>query len=211
LAYVDGVHLTPHAPVDVAALGADFFVCSPYKFFGPHHGILVADPEVLENVQGDTLLPQTSVVPERFEHGTLPYELLAGTTATVDFIAGMASGAADRRSRVVESMSVVEEYEDGLFARMLEGLSANPKVRLHSSPKRHTPTALFTVDGVDPQAIYEGLAERRVNAPSGNFYAIEASRWIGLGADGGVRAGLAPYTTVEDVDRLVADVEELSR
>ena len=80
LVYVDGVHLTPHAPVDVAALGADFYVCSPYKFFGPHHGVLVADPEVLETVHGDKLLPQTHAVPERFEHGTLPYELLAGTT-----------------------------------------------------------------------------------------------------------------------------------
>jgi cysteine desulfurase family protein (TIGR01976 family) len=211
LAYVDGVHLTPHAPVDVTALDADFYACSPYKFFGPHHGVLVAAPELLETVHGDKLLPQTSAVPDRFEHGTLPYELLAGTTATVDFIAGMASEAADRRTRVVESMTALEEYEDELFARMVEGLAANPKVTLHSSPKRHTPTALFSVHGKQSQAIYEGLAQRRVNAPAGSFYAIEAARWIGLGEPGGVRAGLAPYTTTDDVDRLVAGVEELSR
>ena len=108
-------------------------------------------------------------------------------------------------------MTAVEEYEDGLFARLVEGLAANPKVRLHSSPERHTPTVLFSVEGVDPDAVYEGLAERGVNAPSSTFYAIEASRWIGLGDTGGVRAGLAPYTTDEDVDRLVAGVEELSR
>src|SRR4029453_19406622 len=89
---VDGVHLTPHAPVDVAALGADFFACSPYKFFGPHLGVLVADPAVLEGVHPDKLLPSTDTVPERFELGTLPYELLAGVTAAVDFIAGLAGG-----------------------------------------------------------------------------------------------------------------------
>ena len=211
LAYVDGVHLTPHAPVDVASLGADFYVCSPYKFFGPHHGILVASPALLETLDSDKLLPQTSQVPERFELGTLPYEVLAGTTATVDFIAGLASSATDRRTRVVESMAAAEEYEEVLFQRLVDGLSANPRVRLYGSPKRHTPTALFSVGGVDSEAIYTGLAERGVNAPCGNFYALEASRWIGLGDDGAIRAGLAPYTSEGDVDRLVAGVEELSR
>jgi cysteine desulfurase family protein (TIGR01976 family) len=211
LAYVDGVHLTPHAPVDVAAMGADFYVCSPYKFFGPHHGVLTASPDLLGRLDSDKLLPQTSEVPERFELGTLPYEVLAGTTATVDFIADMASDAPDRRTRVVESMVAAEEYEEALFQRLVEGLSANPRVRIYSSPKRHTPTALFSVDGVDSEAIYTGLAERRVNAPCGNFYALEASRWIGLGDKGAVRAGLAPYTSEEDVDRLVSGVAELSR
>ncbi len=148
LAYVDGVHLTPHAPVDVAAVGADFFVCSPYKFFGPHHGVLVADPGLLATLENDKLLPQTSAVPERFELGTLPYELLAGTTATVDFIAGIASTAETRRERVVESMTEVENHEEELFGRLLEGLARIPAVRLHGAPKRRTPTALFTVDGV---------------------------------------------------------------
>jgi cysteine desulfurase family protein (TIGR01976 family) len=211
LAYIDGVHLTPHAPVDMAALGADFFVCSPYKFFGPHHGILAAPPALLETLDSDKLLPQTSEVPERFELGTLPYEVLAGTTATVDFIAGLASSAPERRTRVLESMAALEAYEDRLFERLVTGLSANPRVRLHGSPKRHTPTALFSVEGVESDAIYFGLAERGVNAPGGNFYALEASRWIGLGDDGATRAGLAPYTSESDVDRLVAGVEELSR
>ena len=93
LVYVDGVHLTPHAPVDVAALGADFFACSPYKFFGPHLGVLVADPALLARVHPDKLLPSTDDVPERFELGTLPYELLAGVTATVDFIADLRARA----------------------------------------------------------------------------------------------------------------------
>ena len=87
LVHVDGVHLTPHAAVDVAALGADFYACSPYKFFGPHLGVLAAAPALLETVHPDKLLPSTDNVPERFELGTLPYELLAGTTAAVDVIA----------------------------------------------------------------------------------------------------------------------------
>jgi selenocysteine lyase/cysteine desulfurase len=209
--YVDGVHLTPHAPVDVAAFGADFYACSPYKFFGPHHGVLVAAPTVLETLHPDKLLPSTSAVPERFELGTLPYEILAGTTAAVDFIAGLASEASSRRDRVLESMTALEEHEDRLLGRLLDGLAAFDRVRLHGAPKRRTPTVLFSVDGLDSQEVYEGLATRGVNAPASSFYAIEASRWIGLGDTGAVRAGLAPYTTEDEVARLLAGVEELCR
>ena len=209
LVYVDGVHLTPHAPVDVAALGADFFACSPYKFFGPHLGALVARPALLESVHADKLLPQTDAVPERFELGTLPYELLAGVTATVDFIAGLVPGAGDRRSRVAASMAAVEEHEDRLFDRLLEGLRGLDQVTVHGSPRRHTPTTLFSVAGKAPQEVYEKLATLGVNAPAGSFYALEASRWIGLGDAGAVRAGLAPYTNQDDVDRLLAGVAEV--
>ena len=147
LLYVDGVHLTPHAPVDVAALGADFYACSPYKFFGPHHGMVVAAPELLERIHPDKLLPSTDEVPERFELGTLPYELLAGTTAAVDYIAGLASDAADRRTRVLESMRAVEEHEDRLLERLLDGLRQIRGVTLHGAPKRRTPTVFFSVAG----------------------------------------------------------------
>ncbi len=99
LLFVDGVHLTPHAPVDVAATGADVFACSPYKFFGPHLGVLAAAPAVLETVHPDKLLPSTDAVPERFELGTLPYELLAGVTAAVDFVADLGTGGADGPGR----------------------------------------------------------------------------------------------------------------
>ena len=208
LLYVDGVHLTPHAPVDVTALGADFFTCSPYKFFGPHLGALVARPALLEGVHPDKLLPSADAVPERFELGTLPYELLAGVTATVDFIAGLLPGEGDRRSRVMASMVAVEEHEDRLFDRLLDGLRDLDRVTVHGSPRRHTPTTLFSVVGKPPQEVYEKLATLGVNAPAGNFYALEASRWIGLGDTGAVRAGLAPYTNHDDVDRLVAGVAE---
>ncbi|MCY7374117.1 MAG: cysteine desulfurase-like protein, partial [Spirochaetaceae bacterium] len=208
LLYVDGVHLTPHAPVDVDALGADFFACSPYKFFGPHLGALVADPALLGRVPVDKLLPSTDAAPERFELGTLPYELLAGVAATVDFIADLSGGEGDRRTRVVRSMTAVEEHEDRLFERLLGGLRALDRVTVHASPGRHTPTTLFSVEGRAPREVYEKLATLAVNAPAGSFYALEASRWMGLGDDGGVRAGLAPYTDDDDVDRLVAGVAE---
>jgi selenocysteine lyase/cysteine desulfurase len=216
LLYVDGVHLTPHAPVDVEALGADFFACSPYKFFGPHLGLMVADHDLLKTLEPDKLLPSTDEVPERFELGTLPYELLAGTAATVDFIAGLvpadpatADPTGGRRARVLASMAAVEQHENRLFARLLDGLRALDGVLLHGNPADRTPTALFSVAGRSGQEVYERLAARNVNAPAGSFYAIEASRWAGLGDGGAVRAGVSPYNDEEDVDRLLAGVADL--
>ena len=211
LLYVDGVHLTPHAPVDVAELGADFYACSPYKFFGPHHGVVAAAPELLGRLDVDKLLPSTDRVPERLELGTLPYEVLAGTTAAVDFIAGIASDAPERRTRVLESMRAVEEHEDHLVDRLLTGLRGIDGVRLHGHPKRSTPTVFFSVDGRGHREVYEHLASVGVNAPASSFYAVEASRWLGLGDTGAVRAGLAPYTIADDVDRLLAGVAEVAR
>jgi cysteine desulfurase family protein (TIGR01976 family) len=208
LVYVDGVHLAPHSPVDLAALGADFLGCSPYKFFGPHLGVLAASPALLETLTPDKLLPSTEAVPERFELGTLPYELLAGVTAAVDFVAGLASDAPDRRSRVVESMAAVEEYEAGLLDRLLDGLGAIDGVTLHGRPARRTPTVLFSVAGRTGREVYEELARAGVNAPASHFYALEASRRAGLGDDGAVRAGIAPYTTTDDVDRLLRAVSQ---
>jgi cysteine desulfurase family protein (TIGR01976 family) len=208
LVYVDGVHLAPHSPVDLAALGADFLGCSPYKFFGPHLGVLAASPALLETLTPDKLLPSTEAVPERFELGTLPYELLAGVTAAVDFIAGLASDAPDRRSRVLESMAAVEEYEAGLLDRLLDGLGAIDGVTLHGRPARRTPTVLFSVAGRTGREVYEELARAGVNAPASHFYALEASRRAGLGDEGAVRAGIAPYTTTDDVDRLLRAVSQ---
>ena len=212
LSYVDGVHLTPHCPVDIAGLGADFYVCSPYKFFGPHLGLLAADPALLESLRPDKLLPATDAVPERFELGTLPYELLAGTTAAVDFLAGLVPGDGDRRARLITSLSALRQHEDRLLAAVESGLSAISEVRLYGRPERpRTPTALFSVDGIAAREVYEMLGRLEVNAPAGTFYALECSRWLGLGDTGAVRAGIAPYTDDSDVDRLVAGVAAIAR
>ena len=210
LFYVDGVHLTAHAPVDITAIGCDFYACSPYKFLGPHLGVLAASPDLLETLHPDKLLPATNVVPERFELGTLPYELLAGVTAAVDVLADLAPGDGDRRSRILASMAALEDYEDALHARMREGLESIPGIHLYSNAKHRTPTETFTIDGHASADISAHLAERGVNAPAGNFYALEVSRWLGLGDAGGVRVGLAPYSTDDDVDRLIAGLRDLT-
>lgn len=208
LLYVDGVHLTPHVPVDLAALGVDFFTCSPYKFCGPHLGVLAASSARLETLHPDKLLPATDEVPERFEHGTLPYELLAGVTATVEFLAGLVNHpdpASSRRARLLASMETLERYEQRLLPRMEHGLRRIEPVILHSRAARRTPTVLFSVRGRDPLDVSRALAHAGVNAPPGHFYAIEAARHIGL-PGGAVRASLAPYSTEEDIDRLLAVV-----
>ncbi|GDX32147.1 cysteine desulfurase-like protein [Actinomycetes bacterium] len=207
LFYVDGVHLTAHAPVDMQAIGADFYICSPYKFLGPHLGMLAAAPALLETLHPDKLRPSTEVVPERFELGTLPYELLAGITAAVDVLADLVPGdetTMSRRDRIVRSMTALESYEDELHAYLRAGLESVPGIRLYCHAPHRTPTELFSIDGVDSEQIYLTLAEVGVNAPASSFYAIEAADWIGLGEPGAVRVGLAPYTNHDDVDRLVA-------
>lgn len=213
LFFVDGVHLTAHAAIDMRAMGADFFVCSPYKFLGPHCGMLAASPALLESMHPDKLRPSTDEVPERFELGTLPYEILAGVTAAIDFLADLVPGderTMSRRDRLVRSMRALEEYEDTLHARLRSALEGIAGVRLYGHAPRRTPTELFSVDGVDSADVYRRLAERGVNAPASSFYAIEAAEWMGLGSRGAVRAGLAPYTSVDDVDRLIAGVEAIS-
>jgi cysteine desulfurase family protein (TIGR01976 family) len=205
---VDGVHLTAHAPVDVAGLGADLYTCSPYKFLGPHCGVLAADPALLATLRPAKLLPSSDAVPERFELGTLPYELMAGTTAAVDFLAGLSSAGGSRRYRLIAGMTALEEYEDGLRTHLESRLAELPGVRPWSRAASRTPTLLLTFDGHAAADAYRFLAERNVNAPAGHFYALEASRRLGLGDTGGLRAGLAPYTDTDDVERLIGGLRE---
>ncbi|MCX6463684.1 MAG: cysteine desulfurase-like protein [Pseudonocardiales bacterium] len=208
LVHVDGVHLTAHAPVDVAALGADLYACSPYKFLGPHCGVLAAAPALLETLRPAKLLPSSDAVPERFELGTLPYELLAGTTAAVDFLAAIASGTGTRAARLRTSMAAVEAHEDRLRRRIEDGLAALPGTTVWSRAAQRTPTLLVTIEGREPAEAYRFLAERGVNAPASSFYALEASRRLGLGDGGALRIGLAPYSDDSDVDRLLAGLSE---
>ena len=213
LFYVDGVHLTAHAPVDMQAIGADFYVCSPYKFLGPHIGMLAASPALLETLHPDKLRPSTESVPDRFELGTLPYELLAGITAAVDVLADLVPGdeaTMSRRDRIVRSMTALEAYEDELHVYLRAGLESVPGIRLYCHAPHRTPTELFSIDGVDSGQVYVTLSALGVNAPASSFYAIEAADWIGLGEPGAVRVGLAPYTSHDDVDRLIAGLRGIA-
>jgi cysteine desulfurase family protein (TIGR01976 family) len=211
LCFVDGVHFTAHAPVDVDAIGADLYACSPYKFLGPHCGVVAGRVSLLEQLRPDKLLPSTDVVPERFELGTLPYELLAGTTAAVEFLADLAPPAPTRRAQLVAAMSLVEEHEDRLRSVIEEGLATLPGVEVRSRATVRTPTLLLTFENRDPVEAYRFLAERDINVPAGSFYAIEASRFLGLGDAGGLRVGLAPYSSRSDVDRLLDALTEFTR
>jgi cysteine desulfurase family protein (TIGR01976 family) len=216
LLYVDGVHSTAHALADVEALGADFYVCSPYKFLGPHLGVLAARPALLEGLRPDKLAPSADTVPERFELGTLPYEFLAGTRAAVDFLAeltgpGTRGGTPTRRERLVRSFAALEKHEDALRLRLEKALADLEGVTLYSRAAHRTPTLLLTLEGHDTADAYRYLAARGVVAPSGSFYAPEASRRLGLGDTGGLRAGLAPYSDSRDVDRLVEGLRDFLR
>lgn len=205
LVYVDGVHYAAHEAVDVAALGADFFACSPYKFGGPHCGVVAADPALLETLRPDKLVPSTDAVPERFELGTLPYELMAGTTAAVDFLATLSpSAAGSRRDRVVAAWQAVGAHEDRLRERIEQHLRDRTDVTLWSRAKRRTSTLYFTIDGLQPASVHAELGRQRISVSSGHCYAWEPCHRLGLGPTGAVRVGLAPYTDEEDVSRLLS-------
>lgn len=205
LVYVDGVHYTAHEFVDVAALGADFFMCSPYKFLGPHCGVLVAAASLLETLAPDKLAPSTNQVPERFEFGTLPYEIMAGATAAVDFLAGIAPGSATaRRAQLQRSLHEVDAHELRMRGLIEAGLaSLGESVTLWSRAAKRTPTLLITVEGRDLGEAYEFLAARDVLAPSGSFYAMEPFQALGLRDENALRMGVAPYTNEQDVARLI--------
>jgi selenocysteine lyase/cysteine desulfurase len=210
---VDGVHATPHVPVDVHALGADFYTTSAYKWSGPHVAAAVADPELLETVWPDKLAPSSNAVPWRFERGTLPFADLAGLTAAVDHLASLGPEpvpGASRRERLLASMAAVEAYESALFARLLGGVAELDRVTLYGKAARRAPTAFFSVAGVGPRAVAEHLAARGVNIWNGDNYAYELCTALALEPEGAVRAGLVHYNDTSDVDRLLAGLTDLT-
>ncbi|WP_338145384.1 aminotransferase class V-fold PLP-dependent enzyme [Cryobacterium sinapicolor] len=210
---------------------ADFFVCSAYKFFGPHCGILAAAPALLESIHPDKLAPSSDQVPERFELGTLPYETLAGVTAAVDFLAGLGEGGGagsgggsedggeggggsagtSRRDRLIRSSRALEHHEETLRGECEAGLAELPGIRLHSRAAVRTPTVLVTFADHDAADASRYLAARGILAPAGSFYALEAYRHLGLGDGGGLRIGLAPYSTGDEVARLLGALRDFLR
>ena len=203
LVHVDGVHATPHGVVDVPSLGADFYACSSYKWYGPHVGMTVADPALLETLRPDKLLPSSDDVPDRFELGTPGFAQLAGVSAAVDWLASLSPGST-RRERLVETVEQIAWHESTVFDRLLGGLAARDDVHLVGAPSRRTPTVAFTVDGTTPQQVSAALADKGVAVWAGNYYAVELMRRVGLDDTGGaVRAGAACYTTEDEVDRLL--------
>jgi cysteine desulfurase family protein (TIGR01976 family) len=212
LSYVDGVHATPHVPTDVGALGADFYATSAYKWSGPHVAAVVAPPSLLRELRPDKLVPSSDEVPDRFELGTPPFASLAGVTAAVEHLAGLAGGSGGAlRERVLASMTAVLHYEQELFAVLLAGLESMPKVRLYGRAASRTATVYFTVDGRTPRDVAEHLASRKINVWHGHNYAWEVTGVLGIRDSGSaVRAGLVHYNEASEVARLLAAVAELA-
>jgi cysteine desulfurase family protein (TIGR01976 family) len=191
LAWADAVHYAPHGPIDVAALGVDVLVCSPYKFFGPHMGLAYVRGELASSWRTYKVRPAH----HRFETGTLAHELLAGFVAAVEYVESIGWDA-------------IHAHERALGERFLAGLPAG--CALHGLPTMdgRVPTFAFTVDGMSPRATAERLADRDLAVWDGNYYAVEVMNRLGLGDEGAVRAGFVHYNTFDEVDRLVRALEE---
>ena len=212
LVFVDAVHYAPHVLVDVKALGCDFLACSAYKFYGPHVGVLWGQRDLLASVDVPKLIPAPEAPPERLETGTQNHEGIIGAAAAVDYLASLGDGAS-RRERLVSAYAMLHEQGSELLARMWNGLSAIPGVRVYGRPPGHarTPTVSFTLDGVVSDDVARALAKQGVFVSNGDFYATTVIERLGHAPDGVVRAGCACYTTADEVDRLIAGVAELTR
>jgi len=225
MTFVDAVQLVPHVPVDVQALGCDFLACSAYKFFGPHQGVLWGKRELLESLVPYKLRPAPEELPGRFETGTLSHEGMAGTAAAVDYLAWIGETQADvqdaaasryrGRTRAVHAaLACLFEYERGLAERLVGGLEQLDGVRIlgitdRAAFVRRVPTVAFVAEGVSSNAIAEDLARRGIFAWSGHNYAVEAARALGIYESGGaVRIGPVHYNTVDEIDTLLAALEE---
>lgn len=217
IVYVDAVHYAPHEPIDVAALGADFAVVSPYKFYGPHLGVLWGRRERIEALDLPRVTSAPDHAPDRVETGTLSFEAIAGATAAVDFLTGIAGPTADagesgdRRARLGRAFAALHARGESLFRRLWDGLNGVDGVRTFGPPPdaRRTPTLAFAVAGVDPQAATAALARRGVFVTHGDFYATTAVARLGVGSGGVLRAGCMAYSTSAEVDRLVEGVRAL--
>lgn len=197
LAWADAVHFAPHRPIDVAALGVDVLLCSPYKFFGPHLGLAFGREELLRSWRPYKVRPAAEEpVGGRFETGTLAHELLAGFVAAVEYLAAL-------------GWEAIETHERELGERFLAGVPE--RCTLYGLPTMdgRVPTFAFRVAGRSPRAVAEALAERGIAVWDGDYYAVEAMTALGLGSEGAVRAGFVHYNTAEEVDRLLTALAEL--
>ena len=194
---MDAVHAAPHIGVDRRAVGVDVLACSPYKFFGPHAGILSADPGLLASLSPRKLRPAPDHGPERWQTGTASFEAIAGTGAAIAYLREI-------------GLDAVAAHEAALTARFLDGLATRPHVTLHgpSTAVDRTPTFAVTVDGLPPQAVAQRLASEGINVWAGHYYALEPMRALGLLEHGGaVRIGFVHYHGPDDVDRVLAELD----
>jgi cysteine desulfurase family protein (TIGR01976 family) len=225
--WVDAVHYAPHGPIDVQALDCDFLVCSPYKFFGPHAGVVWGRYDLLERLRAYKVRPAGDRPPDKFETGTQVHEAQAGVLAAIEHLAEVGEefgpsfahrfpGFTGRRLALKQALAAIQVYEGPLFERLVAGLLEIPGlsfygIRDFNRFDQRTPTAAFRLEGRSPDEVAEGLAQRGIYVWSGNFYAVAVTERLGLEASGGVvRAGLAHYNTQEEVDYCLACLREIA-
>ncbi|MGD9601510.1 MAG: cysteine desulfurase-like protein [Gammaproteobacteria bacterium] len=208
----DAVHYAAHFPVDVAALDCDFLLCSAYKFYGPHVGLLYSRPGLLDALDTDCLRTQKQTAPYRIETGTLNHPAVMGVTAAVDYLARFGTGDS-RRTRLQDAMQAIGAYEHALAARYARAVASLRGVRrwgpeLAVSPR--APTVSITLAGHRPESVARTLAAAGIQVWHGHFYALRVLESLDLVAAGGLlRTGFALYNTDEEVDRLVASLARL--
>jgi len=210
--FVDAVHYAPHTLPDVATLECDFLACSAYKFCGPHVGILYGRHDLLDSLDFPRLRPAHHDAPERAETGTLNHEGIVGAGAAVDFFASLADNGESRRARLANAFDALHENGSDLVRALWNGLREIDGVRLYGPEPGipRTPTVGFTVDGYFSRDVAVALAERGVFVSHGDFYALTVLERLGLAEEGLVRAGCGAYTTLEEVERLIAGVLSLA-
>jgi cysteine desulfurase family protein (TIGR01976 family) len=211
LCFVDAVHFAAHQSIDVKTMGCDFLVCSPYKFYGPHAGVLYARAEIMSGLDVPKLEPASNEIPERVETGTQNHEGIVGCGAAVEFLASLAEGPS-RRERLVRAMTGLHTRGEALFARLWNGLTAIGGVHCYGPPpgRPRTPTVSFTVAGIPPVEVARALAREGLFVSNGNFYATTVMERLGRTQDGAVRAGCACYTTEVEIDRLLEGVKTIA-
>src|SRR5579872_795051 len=234
LAYVDAVHYGPHGLIDVAALDCDFLVCSTYKFFGPHMGVLFGKREHLERMRPYKVRPLTDASPNRWEWGTLNHECIAGIRACVEYIAEIGrevpasrkegetrgiSGTVSRRTAIVAAFEAIHGYERGLMERLIAGLKEIPNLRIYGITdaarfdERCPTLAVRVIDQTSdqtPLALATKLGERGFFTWDGNYYALNLTEQLDVEKSGGfLRIGLVHYNTAGEVDRLLEALREI--
>jgi cysteine desulfurase family protein (TIGR01976 family) len=210
---VDAVHSAAHFPLDVVAMDTDFLLCSAYKFYGPHVGLLYARPGLLDRLTTDKLKTQDDAAPYRVETGTLNHAALAGVKAAIEYIASWGEGES-LRERVVSAMSAIAAYEHGVARHYYESVRQIPGVTVWGpdfSSGDRAPTVSITLDGLTAAEVATRLGDEGIQVWDGDFYASRAIEVLGLTPRGGVlRTGIVMYNTREEVDRLLAGLAEIA-
>ena len=213
LTFVDAVHYAPHGVVDVQALDCDFLAASAYKFHGPHIGVLYLGRRVVDAVEPVHIRPAPASAPGSWERGTAAFELLAGVTAAVDYLASLGSGAS-RRQRLVTGIGAASGHTDGLAEQFVGGLAGLGHVGVFGPGpgQARTPTFAIEVDGWAPEGRAAALGELGIGVWAGHYYALEVLRRLGRLESGGLtRIGFLHYNTREEVERLLTALAALTR